>query len=248
MSWTTPIVNCAILLQGSVLVLSGIGNNPWLTTRKFEDPSSDPGVPTGLADPREPVHLALMSLMSFAGLAVYAATFIAALSAARRSWLYGRPRAMQRRWLGVASGFVVLFVLRLVNAEDLARTAMRQWMRGHDLYDLRRLIQAPLAIIVLIATAATAYAIWHFWLRKPATREVWLQRIALLALGGFVPLFALRLVSLHAIDKLLYSGPLRLNWILDLGLCSVAALCALAFAQIVKRRPDRSSTPRDRLR
>lgn len=184
-----------------------------------------------------------MSLMSFAALAVYSATIVAALSAYRRAWIYERPARIGRGWLAVAFGFACLMAVRLAGLEELARQSMRQWVMGHQLYELRRSFQAPLAALVVAIAFAAALAAWYFWLRKSAPRERWMQRIAFLSLASFAPLYALRLVSLHATDKLLYSGPIRLNWILELGLCLAAGASAIAFGEIVKRRARRSSRP-----
>jgi hypothetical protein len=56
-----------------------------------------------------------------------------------------------------------------------------------------------------------------------------LLAIALLATAGFLPLYAVRLISWHATDQLLYGGGIHLNWVIDLGLTSIVAGAALLF-------------------
>ena len=55
-----------------------------------------------------------------------------------------------------------------------------------------------------------------------------------------IGLVALRLVSFHATDALLYA-PLRLNWVLDIGLTLIVAGSAWAFIRTAGHRDPRSA-------
>ena len=53
---------------------------------------------------------------------------------------------------------------------------------------------------------------------------------------AFLPLYALRLVSLHDVDKVLYSGGiLRPNWLLDIGLSLTVAGAAFAYRRAYRK-------------
>jgi hypothetical protein len=47
---------------------------------------------------------------------------------------------------------------------------------------------------------------------------------------------ALRIASLHMIDALLY-GPLKLNWVIDIGGSLVVLVAAIYYVQLVHTRP-----------
>ena len=60
--------------------------------------------------------------------------------------------------------------------------------------------------------------------------------------GGRSSFIRVRIVSLHFVDKLLFSGPLHLNWLLDIGATFVVAFCALTYARVAGRgRPARGT-------
>ncbi|MGB3166565.1 MAG: hypothetical protein WBA68_07315 [Alteraurantiacibacter sp.] len=93
----------------------------------------------------------------------------------------------------------------------------------HGLYDGRWGAQAALSILVIVIAAG---ALWIAWRQWPGWRDrnlagVWLARWATL---GFAPLMLARLVSWHPLDRLLYTGPVRLNWVSDIGLTGACAL------------------------
>ena len=51
-------------------------------------------------------------------------------------------------------------------------------------------------------------------------RKVWHLIVAVKDGLSLVFLLLLRIVSLHSVDLLLY-GPLKLNWVIDLGACAI---------------------------
>jgi len=57
---------------------------------------------------------------------------------------------------------------------------------------------------------------------------------AVLAACAMLFLMALRAISLHPIDALLY-GPLKLNWIVDLGASFLVLGSAIHYTRIVRR-------------
>ena len=181
-----------------------------------------------------------MTLMTYAAMPLYAAAIVCSLSAARQSWTFGRPADHRMVWFTVACSFLALLVFRVIQGEDLVRNNLRAFARGHDLYEMRHDYQAALVGIVLVGGALVAFAVWQRWFRQRLSRESLLVRVATVATLAFVPLYALRIISLHAVDALLYAGPVRLNWILELALCLMIMACALAYGQTVKRAKVRA--------
>jgi hypothetical protein len=53
---------------------------------------------------------------------------------------------------------------------------------------------------------------------------------------GLAGLFAVRLVSLHTLDNLLFSKPLHLNWLLDIGATATVFVSALVYCRAARRR------------
>ena len=83
-------------------------------------------------------------------------------------------------------------------------------------------------------TAAAGFALllllWVSWPRNSRSQRTRLVRLSQFAVLAFLPLYALRIISLHSVDQILYGGgPVRANWILEVGLCSVVAGCAALY-------------------
>ncbi|MFC3100240.1 hypothetical protein [Altererythrobacter lauratis] len=143
--------------------------------------------------------------------------------------------AVDRRvWLVVAAAFGIFVVLRLAGVEEILRDHMRDMLRSGGVYDERRDIQKPLAALAFVVVGAMGWLALRSW---PGTRSrsricIW---IACWATAGFAPLYTLRILSLHAVDVLLYRGPVRLNWVLDGALSVLAGGAAVAYVVFILR-------------
>lgn len=168
---------------------------------------------------------------------------VAAMSAARRSWVFARPQRETHLWLAIAAVLLALAVFRLGNGEDLLRQDVRAWAAASNLYADRRMWQAPFAAAVFLGAALAGFLMMRRWQKSRVDKGQWALRIALLAVAAFLPLYAIRLISLHITDVLLYSGPVRLNWILELGICGAVLVCAIFYGESVKRRPAGRAPP-----
>ena len=153
--------------------------------------------------------------MAFAYLAVGVGALAVAAIGAHRS-----------HWLGVAWAFAGLAAARFWHFEDALRETLRAAARAQGLYDARWGPQAALVVLALAGAAVLAWVAWRQWpgWARQSGFAVWLSRWAVIA---FAPLMAARLVSWHLLDRLIYSGPVRLNWLAD-GALTMA--CALAIA------------------
>ena len=100
-------------------------------------------------------------------------------------------------------------------------------------------LQRPVAAVVVAGGAIVALLFaYHFSRHVRGRRE---KAVAVATAGTLLmlALVTIRLVSLHAIDRWLY-GPLKLNWVADLGISMLVAGCAVYFVLIVSGRFARS--------
>ena len=165
--------------------------------------------------------------MAQAGIAVYC--FTAALC----GWAYaaGRAREFGKAWLAAAAFFLALAAIRLLDGEEILRQTLRESLETFGNYSDRQILQVPLATIVIVMTLWLAKAALDIWRERHGSRHEFLVRIAHLAMLGFLPLYALRLISWHPIDSFLYAEPVHPNWLIDGGLTAVVALAAIISAR-----------------
>lgn len=135
-----------------------------------------------------------------------------------------------RAWAVLAALFVVLATLRSLGVEEWLREELRDALRTQDAYQMRRQVQRQIAAAVVLLVTLSVLA-WLL-LRRPVARAR--RSVPLLFAGcgaGFMLLLlALRLISLHQIDALLY-GSLKLNWVGDLGASLIVLGAALVYSQ-----------------
>ncbi len=146
---------------------------------------------------------------------------------ARGQWRM--PGWHRATWLVALALFAVCAVSRLLGIEEALRTAFRGELQAERLYDMRREAQAAVASGVIVFVALAGMAVGWGLRRMNAGRKDRLSRIAAgaaVACTAMVLLIALRMISLHMIDSLLYRGP-RLNWLIDIG--STLAVLGLAW-------------------
>jgi len=102
-----------------------------------------------------------------------------------------------------------------------------------DHYAERRAFQS--AIVAAILFVGAMLAGWRYYrvvrmIRGRRNIATTIARGCALAMI----LLALRLISLHAIDAMLYAGPVRLNWIIDIGASLLVMGSAIAYWRIVR--------------
>jgi hypothetical protein len=173
------------------------------------------------------LSLAAAALYSIVASACLFASFVA-LRAQQQTWHL-------RTWLLLAFLFLGLLIIRLLGTEEAVRDALRAALRANASYAERRNFQGPIVAIVMVLGAA-----WAFWWISSAAKLVRGRRNIMLKLAqlsalGMIMLVGLRLVSFHAVDRLLY-GPIKLNWITDIGTSMLVLVTAICYVQIVRER------------
>ena len=171
--------------------------------------------------------------------AAYAAVAMLCLSAGLAGVLTRRAGSQARRWLACAGFFALLTIVRILDLEERTRLALRTISRGMGEYEERSTLQVPLVGATLILGLALAIVACRSWMRQKGSRSGRLVLLGELAVLGFAPLYALRIISLHQVDRILYGGGFRLNWILDLGLTALAAGSAILYVLHCRRFPRR---------
>lgn len=124
--------------------------------------------------------------------------------------------------------FAALIASRLFGLEEAVQHSLRAALRERGNYDARRPLQALLAVLVIgVVVLGGGFAALRTGqlLRGQRDRAV---AAGLAATGAIVVLIALRIISLHAIDRLLY-GPLKLNWLGDVGASVIVLFAALYY-------------------
>ncbi|NVE95731.1 hypothetical protein HUO12_12560 [Altererythrobacter sp. JGD-16] len=126
-------------------------------------------------------------------------------------------------------------MMRIFSIEDLVREEVRVLLRGAEAYDSRRVPQAIMALGLLTLGLLILWKLKHFLqVRIRGKRDRWCAA-ALLAGLAMVGLVILRMISWHATDWLLY-GPLKFNWLIDLGSATAIGLAALAYQRRSSRK------------
>lgn len=179
-----------------------------------------------------PTAPSLFSLMAACFYGIVACSALLAL----RSAVVQRQIGWHRiAWAFVAALFVGLAIMRLFVLEELLRHTMRssQWMQ--ERYAERRAIQTPIAAALVIVAGLAAAFLGLRLAPGLRSRRTIAALAALGASGGLIVLVLMRIVSLHAVDALLY-GPLKLNWVLDLGASAAVLLASIAYLVVTHRR------------
>ncbi|WP_416227107.1 hypothetical protein [Qipengyuania sp. ASV99] len=166
-------------------------------------------------------------MLSLAAAALYCLVVLSCLGAGYFARLHRQQGWHARSWSIIAVLFAVLVILRLFNIEEGLRADLRGWLRSADMIDNRRIVQGWI-IAACIAAFAGLGLLATYWInRRISGRRNIAVAIAAGASGIMIVTIALRSISLHAMDRLLY-GPLKLNWVGDIG-SSAAILCAAAY-------------------
>ncbi|MEP5576127.1 MAG: hypothetical protein ABJP48_06735 [Erythrobacter sp.] len=143
-----------------------------------------------------------------------------------------------RLWQFLAVFFICLVAMRIGGAEDILRATLREYLIAEEAYADRRAWQVPIVLLIL-ALGAGLLMRALFRISKSAPKGMDLATTG----AGFAALLmslliALRIVSLHSLDALLY-GPLKINWFVDIG-CAIAVMgCAILYIRSALKAGER---------
>ncbi len=162
-----------------------------------------------------------ISPLSLVATLAYVLTAMAALTAAFRPDR-ARGRMVTINWTGVAVIFLVLAAWRYTDGEAVLQDQAREWTRNHGVYDDRHTWQVP----ITLAAVAAIIALGLVAIRWSGVRQSGRALCAAVVMLAFT---AVRAVSLHAVDDVLYQsfGPVHVNYLVDLGLTAIVAVLAL---------------------
>ena len=163
---------------------------------------------------------------------VYLFAFLACLAAAVVAARARQVPGHVRVWISIGVLFALLAASRFFGVEQGLTEALRESLKESGAYGERRSWQAPVvALLTVIAGAVGLFLAYRFAERQHGRRNHarTVGAIAALAMLGLV---ALRLASFHAVDALLF-GPLKLNWVLDIGSTLAVIGAAIYYIRIV---------------
>lgn len=171
------------------------------------------------------------SLLSLSGTLVYLAVAAVSALAFAQAGKGKRPAEERRLWMVACTCFVLLAIVRICNAEEVFRDMLRSVLVQDGAYEERRDIQGPIVAVAILTSFAVLFALSGVW-RRTRSRLEFSLKWARMGLAAMAALVALRLISFHQLDALLYRGP-HLNWIVDLGSSLVVAAAALRYARLL---------------
>ena len=155
-----------------------------------------------------------------AGAGLYIVTALMCFAASRSVLKSRNNNDKSVPWLLIAVLFCVFALARLLQWEE----AVRLWLGAEFLasqdYADRRTWQGPLVAVIAVIGFIGAWAVARQLLnnKDKALRSFYLAMISVI---GLVFLIALRIISFHVTDQLLYG--MRLNWVIDPALTLTAA-------------------------
>ena len=138
-------------------------------------------------------------------------------------------------WATIAAIFIGLALMRLIGVEEWLRGDLRMMLYAEQSYEKRRDLQKPLVVLIFVIVMSMAGGVVYLLATGAKGRRNIAALTAICCTGGLTFLAALRLVSLHSVDALLY-GPVKINWFADLGMTIAVLACAIRYCLIVRRR------------
>lgn len=174
------------------------------------------------------------SMLSLVASGLYASVVLACLAAAFTARGSRQLHGHVWTWLLLALFFALLVALRLLDIEEIVRNGLREAMRADGSYGARRGFQTPIVAAILAIAGTGGLVLLYRLSRNVKGRRNKARTVAMVAALAMLFLMTLRMISLHAVDALLY-GPIKINWLVDLGSSLTVMLGALYYVKIVRR-------------
>jgi hypothetical protein len=173
------------------------------------------------------------STLSLVAVGLYIFVVSGALLVCSRAFQQRQAPWQSKAWMIIALMFVVFGVMRVLGVEDMLQADLRSALYVEQRYETRRAFQGPLFGVIFILAAAIAARLFYYIVKGVKGRRNVATLVAAGCTGAMIILAALRLVSLHSVDALLY-GPLKINWIMDIGLSLAVIACAVQYRMVVR--------------
>lgn len=168
-------------------------------------------------------------------IAVFTYLFVIAANAmaGRKAATHRRPAVEALTWFAGAIYFALLAVMRLVEGEDRMRGSLRTILYEQGRYADRSAIQVVLTLIAIVVVGGLIWRMVHALRRHNSARRRCVLAMQSVILGS-MGLYAVRLTSWHMTDALLYAGPVRLNWVLELAVVLSACILPLVYVRYLR--------------
>ncbi|MEP1422976.1 MAG: hypothetical protein ABJK59_14510 [Erythrobacter sp.] len=174
-----------------------------------------------------------LSVLSLVACALYAVVAGASFRAGREARAKRQQPWHLKAWSLITLYFVLLIILRLFSIEEGLREGMREMLEIQNLLADRRSFQGPIiAIAIALFTGAAMFAAYWTSQRVSGRRNIAVA-VAIGACGAMLATMVMRTVSLHALDRLL-NGPLKLNWVGDIGSSLAVLGAALFYVSVIR--------------
>ena len=165
-------------------------------------------------------------MLNLLGSAIYLAVVLACLFALFAAMRWRGSGGDARSWLLSAVFFAAMAASRYFELEDVAQAQLRSLISQGGLYGSRWLLQAPFVLLTLAGGALIAGRMFARWRRARRSRTSLSVLAAQVGVAGYALLVLIRVISLHATDWVLYSGPIHPNWLIDGGLAALVGAAA----------------------
>lgn len=161
--------------------------------------------------------------------------YLGVAAACLAAWRLADRREDRIRWSLIGIFFIAVAIWRGLGIETAIVTMMRETLLSDGLYQQRRDMQRPLAALSVILISIALYLFYAKRPRGKGRPRDWSRFGAMVGVACLISIICMRIISLHDIDRLLY-GPIRLNWILDVGASALVAFSAWRFRQLSRRQ------------
>lgn len=189
-----------------------------------------------LADATPPGPKSPIVTAAYVGLALLC---LRRLAGARSRGAEGRLAS--RGWLALAAMFAVLAAARSAGLQSRVTAIFRRWAVTEGWYLDRRRFQAWVVAAAVVGSMAAMVAVGAFALRRRSSRGL----IAFAPIAVLLGFLAVRLVSLHQVDHLIYRrvAGVEINAAVELALLGMIGIGLLRRGADPVSDPDRLSSP-----
>jgi len=176
------------------------------------------------------------SLLSLTAAALYILVALSCMAAGTSAAARRQPSSAATQWWLIALLFLAMALARYFDIEHALRQDMRGVLLADGAYEMRREYQRPAAALVVVLGSALAFWLAYKIAQGIGSGRVLAVRAARMAALSLVVLVVLRIVSLHPVDGLLY-GPMKLNWIIDIGASMAIMAAAVYYIVLLRAEP-----------